>query len=374
MKREAKRLYLVTQVAPTQRSGGWHGMCATLVCALSHVYANTEVIVCRPSPVSKWDRWRHYFKKIADGCGHVSNIGLKHSKLYASRIKSQVQSKNGQILSFGTPLVACLNKEYNYSILTDAFAEDLACAFGTMSDSETRRLHSLDKMALANCSKLIVLTERTRQTAIHKYGYPETQVLRLGGFAFLEELPEVAIEILKEPRFKLLFIAMDWKRRNGDFAVSLHQQLRTFYPHLELHLSGESPPHYVLDLPGIVFHTVDKSSMDGPRRLAQIYRQCDFLISPAYHDLGSAVILEAALFGVPALAWDSSGATENIQHNVSGFLIHHTDSIMSWVANIQSLYSDMERFNTLRQTTRRVAIASSDPADKAKEILTHLQL
>jgi glycosyltransferase involved in cell wall biosynthesis len=371
---ESKKLYILTTVPPRQKQGGWNGMCTYLTEAIRTLYQNTEVIIYPEKAVSKWNMLCHYTKKLIDGYGLVVTRDVNYSKRIASYIESKITSINVEILSFGTQLVAQLNRKYNITTLTDAFAENLRMAFNNISLTEVNRLHSIDKMALDNSKKLIVLTEIVKETAISVYGYKENDILKLDPFIYLDYIPDITVNDIDKPKFKLLFISMDWKRRNGDFAVNLFNALRPHFSKLELHISGQKPPKKVLSIPNIFYHDIDKNEASGQQRLFNLYRTSDLLISPARYDLGSAAVFEAGLFGVPTIARTGGGINENILHNISGLLLPEDSTIQDWKCVVENLYSNIVFLNCLRKGAKDHTKSFSDILDKGQRVIEFIQL
>lgn len=315
----------------------------------------------------------HYVKKLIDGYGLVVTRDMKYSKQVASYIESRITSINAEILSFGTQLVAQLNKKNHTTILTDAFAENLRMAFNNISSSEFNRLHEIDKKALDNSKKLIVLSEIVKKTAITVYNYNQRDILKLEPFVYFDYIPDISVNDIDKPKFKLLFISMHWKRRNGDFAVNLFNALLPHFSNLEFHISGQKPPKSVLSIPNIFYHDIDKDQPSGQQCLFDLYQKCDLLISPAKYDLGSAAVFEAGLFGVPTIARMGGAINENIVNNFSGLLLPEDSTVNDWKFVIQNLYSNINYLNNLRKGVKNHAKSFSDILDRGKRILEFIQ-
>lgn len=374
MLKKTKKLYILTTVPSRQKRGGWSGLCTYLTDAITTLYTNTEVIICPEKVVSKWDMVCHYTKKLIDGYGIVVTRDMNYSKRIANYIEKIIISSDAEILSFGTQLVAQLNKKDQTTILTDAFAENLGMAFTNISIPEVNRLHIIDKKALDNSKKLIVLTDIVKNTAINAYDYKRNDILKLEPFVYFDYIPDVTVSDIDKPKYKLLFISMDWKRRNGNFAVNIFKALSSHFKNLELHISGQKPPNDVLSIPNIFYHDIDKNEVLGQQNLFDLYQSVDLLISPAKYDLGSAAVFEAGLFGVPTVARMGGGINENIVHKYSGILVSEDSSVSDWESVIIMLYENINYLNSLRKGAKDHAISFSDIIDRGKRIIEFIQL
>lgn len=363
------KLYILTNIPPGNKVGGWSGFCTFLIESIKSLYCNTEVIICPNKQISKLELIRHYFMKLVLGHGIVLVRSKKYSMQVAEFIDKKITCNNSRILGFGTQLTPYIKENNQITIITDALAENLKMAFHNISNSEQERLHEIDQCALANSKKLIVLTELVRQTAITKYHYPSDNVYKLGTFLFFDCIPDIILDDIVSPKYRLLFISMDWKRRNGNFAVKLFKSLLPHISGLELHISGQKPSNEVLLINGIVFHDIDKNTLDGQNKLINLYQSCDFLLSPALYDLGSTVVYEAGFFGVPTIARSGGGINENIKNSISGVLLPHESNIEDWKQAILSIYSDINFLNKLRKGVKEYVKDSVYVKDKARIVL-----
>lgn len=374
MLNNTKLLYILTTVPSGQKRGGWSGLCTYLTDAIVTLYPNAEVIVCPEKEVSKWDVLCHYSKKIIDGYGLVVTRDINYCNRIASYLENIIKTNEAEILCFGTQLVAKLNKKNQITILTDAFAENLGKAFTNISVAEVGRLHNIDKQALSNSKKLIVLSNIVKNTAIDVYAYNRDNILILDPFVYFDNIPVITYSGVEKPKCKMLFMSMDWKRRNGMFAVYVLNELLSSYNNLELHICGQRPPVDVLNIRNVYYHDIDKNEVSGQQKLFDLYRSVDLLISPAIYDLGSAAVFEAGLFGVPTVARMGGGINENIVHNVNGILIPADSHVGEWVCVIKRLYEDIDYFNGLRFGAYNHSKSFTNIYDRGKKVLEFMKL
>jgi len=94
----------------------------------------------------------------------------------------------------------------------------------------------------------------------------------------------------------------------------------------------------------------------SPEALAAAYRGASFVVVPSWHETFGQVILEAMQHGVPAIASETGGVTELVEHGENGLLVPPRD-VPALVAAVRKLSTD----EALRRRLRRGA-ATRAPA------------
>lgn len=117
----------------------------------------------------------------------------------------------------------------------------------------------------------------------------------------------------------VLFIACRLSREKGLFDLpQVLATARQTLPDLRLVIAGSGPDEDELKdlLPDAVFlGWVDQY------RLAQLYSGLDLFVFPSRFDTFGNVLLEAFVYGMPALAYNCKGPKDIIEHGVSGYLV-----------------------------------------------------
>jgi glycosyltransferase involved in cell wall biosynthesis len=92
--------------------------------------------------------------------------------------------------------------------------------------------------------------------------------------------------------------------------------------------------------------------IESEKKLANIYNAADVLVCPSIYDNCPAVIREAALCGVPSVAFDVAGIPEMILHKKCGYVAKSFDT-MELAGGITWVLADKERYAELSKNARK---------------------
>jgi glycosyltransferase involved in cell wall biosynthesis len=110
---------------------------------------------------------------------------------------------------------------------------------------------------------------------------------------------------------RVLYVGLDWKRKNGDAVVKAFQQLRDVCPAATLDVVGRHPP---IDTPGIRTHGfLRKDDPQAQQTLDRIYSQATIFLLPSLFDPSPIAYLEAGSAGLPVVGTTEGGAAELLQ-------------------------------------------------------------
>ncbi|MEM6581892.1 MAG: glycosyltransferase [Pseudomonadota bacterium] len=158
----------------------------------------------------------------------------------------------------------------------------------------------------------------------------------------------------------ILFIACRVSREKGLFDLpEILAKARQTLPDLRLVIAGQGPDEDELKqaLPDALFlGWVDKE------RLAQMYAGLDLFVFPSRFDTFGNVLLEAFVYGMPAIAYNCKGPKDIIEHGKSGYLVETAEEMAQ---QIVSHYQWPDERKTMRANALRRA---SDY--KADDIMT----
>jgi glycosyltransferase involved in cell wall biosynthesis len=109
-------------------------------------------------------------------------------------------------------------------------------------------------------------------------------------------------------RPRLLFVGVEWGRKNGDVVVRAFTRLRRELPDATLDLVGEHPP---VEGPGITAHGfLALHDPAAQRRIDDLYVKSTCFVLPSRFDPSPIAYLEAASAGLPVIATTEGGAGE----------------------------------------------------------------
>ncbi|MEM8563898.1 MAG: glycosyltransferase [Pseudomonadota bacterium] len=158
----------------------------------------------------------------------------------------------------------------------------------------------------------------------------------------------------------VLFIACRVSREKGLFDLpGILAKARETLPDLRLVIAGHGPDEEELKhlLPDALF-----LGWVGRERLAQMYTGLDLFVFPSRFDTFGNVLLEAFVYGMPAIAYNCKGPKDIIEHGKSGYLVETAEEM---AAQIVSHYKWPDQREQMRNRALRRA---SDY--KAEDIMT----
>jgi glycosyltransferase involved in cell wall biosynthesis len=145
----------------------------------------------------------------------------------------------------------------------------------------------------------------------------------------------------------ILFIACRISKEKGLLDLPfIIEKAKEQLPDLRIVIAGSGPATEELKqrLPQAVF-----LGWQSKEQLVSLYLTLDLFIFPSQFDTFGNVILESFVHGMPALAYNTKGPKDIIQHNVSGFLV---DDITEMSVEIIRFFGD----KNLRETMQNNAL------------------
>ncbi len=277
-------------------------------------------------------------------------------KDYAHQVlRRLVHSEADVVLSPGTIPVAYLECAQPIVFWTDATFAGMVDFFPEFSNlcGETLRDGRLaEQSALDRCTLAIFSSDWAAQTALSNYRVDHSKVKVVSFGANLDDdrtYDDVKRMVNSRPSYpcKLLFAGVDWRRKGGDVAVQIAEELNKSGLETELTIIGCRPPleRSLLDFIRSVGY-IDTSTMEGQREMSALYAQSHFLILPTRADCAPNVLREANLFGVPALSTRIAGIPMTIKDGINGktFLIDaDITEYCDYIANLMSDYVEYKK-------------------------------
>ncbi|HEX3756275.1 MAG TPA: glycosyltransferase family 4 protein, partial [Rhizomicrobium sp.] len=151
---------------------------------------------------------------------------------------------------------------------------------------------------------------------------------------------------------RLLFVGVDWRRKGGDIALAVAEELRRRGLPAELEIVGCVPPRVV---PGFVrVHPfVSKKTLEGRALMAQLYQRSHFLLLPTRAEAYGVAFVEACAHGVPCMGSSVGGVTTIIKDGVNGRLLPLEAPPALYADRIQSLWQDPQSYRELCRSAFR---------------------
>lgn len=105
---------------------------------------------------------------------------------------------------------------------------------------------------------------------------------------------------------RLLFVGLDWERKNGPGLLRAFARLREQQPQARLDVVGGHPP---LRQPGVTGHGILRLNSDAERRrLEQLYADATCFVMPSHSEASAIAYVEAAAAGLPSIGTSQGGS------------------------------------------------------------------
>lgn len=271
-------------------------------------------------------KWRWY-QKISKQSYHQW-AEPEINKRYAVQINQKLSSINSDIvLSSAVNLTSYLKCQHPIVMWVDttyAGLIDFYPNYCNMCQESLNHLKTLDRLAIKNCSLVILSSTWAAQTVIERYSVDPSKVKVVPFGANLEcdrTIDDVNLIIQSRPSnvCKLIFVGVDWLRKGGDLALKVAKRLNEAGLPTELTLVGGQPISEEV-LPDFVYPLgfIDTSHQKGLLKLNNLLAQSHFLVLPTRADASPHVLCEANSFALPCLTTKVGGLSTIIKDNLNG--------------------------------------------------------
>ena len=253
-------------------------------------------------------------------------------------------------------------------------------SFQKISNRSIRNGNEAEQLALEKTNLAFFTSGWSRQTCIENYVVdPNKLHVVMTGANLLGEpsANEVAAMIDSRPLepCRLLFVGMDWERKNGDAAVALAGELNRHGLPTILTVIGKGPkkkwPDYV--------HFIGNLNKEKPydqRTLSMFYAQSHFLLLPTRAEALGRVLMEATAYGVPCLVTDVGGTSSYIANNENGHLFPSDERFVPMAADyIMDVFASVDKYRNLARNAHSIYLTSGNwkvTGNKIQELLSRL--
>ncbi|MCO5187163.1 MAG: glycosyltransferase family 4 protein [Anaerolineae bacterium] len=212
----------------------------------------------------------------------------------------------------------------------------------------------LERQVFDRCAIVITHSTWSRSILVDDYGLDLERIVVFANPAALPPQtvpPSVAVPGAKRIEYpiRLLLVGRDYRRKGIDKAIEITRMLNSAGVPSRLTvcgLSGNSTGN--VEFAG----QYDKSDPTQLKKYTDLYSSAHLLLHPAIFDASPIVTSEAAAFGTPTITNDVGGLGTSVKHGESGIVLPKGSPVSAYVAAIQELVGNPERYYTLCRTTR----------------------
>ena len=332
----------------------WSGLGMNIKTALEHANIQIECIGNLRDDLRLFYALKRLYLTRVRKLAYFREREITVAKSYARQVEVALEHTTADVVfSPGTTPIAYLRTKKPIVFWTDA-------TFAGMVDfyPEWTNLHpqtrlngnNMEQAALSRCRLAIYSSDWAARTAIENYEVDPAKVHVVPFGANIQENVSISAVLADVSRreispCKLLFVGVDWKRKGGDYAVQVAQELRSRGLDAELEVVGCIPP---AGLPSFVTSHGFLSKNDKGQRdmLYRLYRQSHFFILPSRAECAAVVLAEANAFGLPVVATDVGGIT-TIVNGKNGRSFSPSNFVKECVEFILQTYSPRSTYEQL---------------------------
>lgn len=335
----------VSQLPKGLRTGGFSAMNAAACAALERRHEVAYVGPIDP-PVVPW-------QKAVSKALRLSGLGgdfPAYSERRLGTIAREVErrAKPGARLDFFHGFTAWIatRPARPYAAWSDCTFADYIETFHDRRRFRTDDLARIERAEarwLRGARRVLFTSEWATQRATRAYGLDPGRVGSVGIFGELE--PPAAVTYAGEPSFA--FVSTDFAAKGGPVVLQAFGRVREAHPEAQLTIVGAPPPGSA-DEPGVRYAGFLRK--EDPAELAQfraVLAGARAVVHPTRSDIAPLLLVEAAMFGCPAIASRGFAIPELVADGESGLLLEAPGdpaavaAAMTWMLDNPAAYAGM---------------------------------
>lgn len=196
--------------------------------------------------------------------------------------------------------------------------------FTSLCALSLRKGMALERRLLNDAVLGIFSSQWAADSAINDYGVDEKKVRVIPFGANVIDVPNAgefhdSLRLRLDGVCRLLFVAVDWQRKGGPYALELCQRLRFQGINVELHVIGVRDLKNYANYEWVVDHGFVKKDAEGYLLIKRIMISSNFLLLPSIADCTPMVIGEANAHYLPCLTSAVGGMGSLVQNEMNGY-------------------------------------------------------
>jgi glycosyltransferase involved in cell wall biosynthesis len=229
---------------------------------------------------------------------------------------------------------------------------------GQFRAEDLRRIEAAERRWLSGASRVLFTSDWAVRRAVDTYELDPARVASVGIFGELEP-PERDV-FAGGARFA--FVSTNFAAKGGPTALAAFRQLRQTHPEARLTIVG-APPAEVASEPGVDYAGFLRK--EDPREHAafrDILATSVAVVHPTRSDIAPLLLVEAALFGCPAIASRAFAIPELVADRQSGLLLDRAADAEAVAGAMRWLLDHPQPYAALRAEAWRRARARHSKA------------
>jgi glycosyltransferase involved in cell wall biosynthesis len=243
------------------------------------------------------------------------------------------------------------------SDITWAKIIDYYPATSNLSKWTQREGFQIETQAMQRADALIFPSKWAADSAVDEHGINPSRVhvIAYGANFAREDVPslEEALKHSINGHVNLLWVGVNWKRKDGKLAFDCLTQLLAMGVSASLVICGCVPPTGFEHDRVHVVPFLDKNRPDQRKQLSDLYLQANFLLFPTLAEAVGVVTCEASAHGLPSLVRDTGGSGSVVAEGRNGFLMPYDADGAAYAAVIKRLSDAPEQYTALVRGSRQ---------------------
>ncbi len=217
------------------------------------------------------------------------------------------------------------------------------------SDQECAAIIRHQRVFFDSCSLIFPRSHWCRDSLLYDYDQPSEKLHVT--FSGANVVPDSGVRKVLDGK-TVLFVGLDWQRKNGQLALNAFTLARKARPDLVLHVVSNAPRNLAVD--GVTFHR--RIDSDNQRKLAELYTNASLFLLPSAFEPWGNVFVEAFAFGCPVILLDRCAARDIVGDDVVGTRLATAEPpalagvILSWLNDPAKLRAGSARAFELSQS------------------------
>jgi glycosyltransferase involved in cell wall biosynthesis len=305
------------------RTGGFSAMSAAACDALQRRHEVAYVGPIDP-PVVAWEKAVSKALRLAGIGGDFFAFSERRLRAIASEVEAQARPDAGLDFFHGfTPWIATRPRRPYVAWSDCSFADYVEIyhdrrAFRT---DDLARIERAEAAWLRGAVRVLFTSAWAADRASRAYGLDAARVGQVGIFGELEE--PAADVYAGAPAFA--FISTNFAAKGGPVVLEAFRRVRQAHPEAQLTIVGAAPAEIGGDLagePGVTYAGFLRKEVPGElARFRAVLGGARALVHPTRSDIAPLLLVEAAMFGCPAIASRAFAIPELVADGESGLLL-----------------------------------------------------
>ncbi|MEJ0065395.1 MAG: glycosyltransferase family 4 protein [Caulobacteraceae bacterium] len=334
------------------RSGGFSAMNAAACAALASRHSIDYVGPIDP-PVAAWGKALSKARRVTGLGGDFTAFSERRLEVIAREV-GRLAATDAELDFFHglTPWIAT-HPRRPYAAWSDCTFADYIEIYhdrGRFRAGDLARIEAAEAAWLKSARQALFTSDWAAGRAVDRYGLDPARVGSVGIFGEFEPPDRDAFAGGQG----FVFVSTDFRAKGGPVVLAAFRRLRETHPDAALTIVGAAPGDGDAGAGVSYAGYLRKEVPEEHRRFREILGGAVGLVHPTRSDIAPLLLVEAAMFGVPAIATRAFAIPELVRHGETGWLLDDPTDAGEAAAAMRRLLDDLD-YRRLREGAWRHA-------------------